>query len=93
MELRQSGTARHRTRGGFPAPLPGTQPVKCKCRAFPVGAHSKKPEAFAGYIDRLWPRMRKLKMYQRRQSLRPGDVRLNGMWDFWGNEAGEGEGP
>ncbi len=74
------------TRGDFPAPLPGTQPIKCTDH--PVGRHSQKPAWFAEQIDRLYPDMPKLEMFQRRESLADGDVRLSGNWDFWGNQAG-----
>lgn len=77
------------TRGDFPAPLPGTQPIKCM--DFPVGAHSQKPPWYAEQIDRLYPDMPKLEMFQRRESLQAGDIRLNGKWDFWGNQAGAPE--
>jgi hypothetical protein len=36
--------------------------------------------------------MRKLELFQRKESLQPGDIRLNGKWDFWGNQAGTPEG-
>ena len=36
--------------------------------------------------------LRKLELFNRRESLADGDVRLNGSWDFWGFEAaGAGE--
>ncbi len=78
------------TRGDFPAPIPGTQPIKCTDH--PVGRHSEKPVWFAEQIDRLYPTMPKLEMFQRRESLADGDVRLNGKWEFWGNQAGTQEG-
>ena len=53
--------------------------------------HSRKPEWFAREIDRLFPSMRKLELFQRKDSLADGDVRRNGMWDFWGHESGSGE--
>lgn len=74
------------TRGDFPAPLPGTQPIKCT--EHPVGRHSAKPVFFACEIDRLYPDMPKLEMFQRRESLAPDDIRLSGRWTFWGNQAG-----
>lgn len=77
------------TRGGFPAPLPGTQPIKCTDH--PIGAHSAKPVWFAEQIDRLFPDLRKLEMFQRKDSLADGDIRLAGNWDFWGNQAGRPE--
>lgn len=56
--------------------------------------HSRKPVWFAEEIERLYPDMRKLELFQRKESLQPGDIRLNGKWEFWGNQAGtpEGEG-
>jgi N6-adenosine-specific RNA methylase IME4/ParB-like chromosome segregation protein Spo0J len=50
--------------------------------------HSCKPEWFAKEIERLHPTMRKLELFQRRESLADGDIRLNGNWHFWGFEAG-----
>lgn len=78
------------TRGDFPAPLPGTQPIKCTDH--PVSRHSQKPAWFAEQIDRLYPDMPKLEMFQRKESLAEGDVRLAGQWEFWGNQAGRPEG-
>jgi len=75
------------TRGDFPAPLPGSQPVKCTEHA--VSEHSRKPVWFAEQINRLYPDMPKLEMFQRRDSLAEGDIRLNGTWDFWGNQSGQ----
>jgi N6-adenosine-specific RNA methylase IME4 len=54
--------------------------------------HSRKPVWFAEEIERLYPDMRKLELFQRKESLQPGDIRLNGKWDFWGNQAGTPEG-
>ncbi|MGM4909141.1 MT-A70 family methyltransferase [Rhizobium sp. 768_B6_N1_8] len=53
--------------------------------------HSRKPAWFAEQIDRLYPTMRKLELFQRKESLAEGDIRLNGNWIFWGNQAGEPE--
>jgi N6-adenosine-specific RNA methylase IME4/ParB-like chromosome segregation protein Spo0J len=64
------------TRGNPPAPLPGTQPVKCT--PHPVGRHSEKPGWYAGQIERLYPAVPKLEMFCR--DPRPG-------WDAWGYEA------
>jgi N6-adenosine-specific RNA methylase IME4/ParB-like chromosome segregation protein Spo0J len=74
------------------APLPGTQPPSLYSEK--KTAHSRKPVWFAEQIERQWPELRKLELFQRKDSLAPGDVRLNGNWDFWGNQAGtpEGEG-
>ncbi|MBB3944683.1 N6-adenosine-specific RNA methylase IME4 [Rhizobium skierniewicense] len=71
------------------APLPGTQPQSV--HAEPKTEHSRKPVWYAEQIDRLWPGMRKLELFQRKGSLAEGDIRLNGMWDFWGNQAGSPE--
>jgi N6-adenosine-specific RNA methylase IME4/ParB-like chromosome segregation protein Spo0J len=51
--------------------------------------HSRKPVWFAEEIERLHPDMRKLELFQRRESLEPGDIRLNGKWSFWGFESGD----
>jgi N6-adenosine-specific RNA methylase IME4/ParB-like chromosome segregation protein Spo0J len=75
-------------RGDFPAPLPGTQAPSV--HAEKKGRHSAKPCFFAEMIERLYPDMRKLELFQREASLAPDDVRRNGGWSFWGFEAGEG---
>ncbi len=54
--------------------------------------HSRKPVWFAEEIERLYPDMRKLELFQRKESLQSGDIRLNGKWEFWGNQAGTPEG-
>lgn len=72
------------------APLMGTQPESLY--AEPKADHSRKPVWFAEQIDRQWPELRKLELFQRKDSLAEGDIRLNGMWDFWGNQAGMPEG-
>lgn len=72
------------------APLMGTQPESLYSE--PKTEHSRKPVWFAEQIDRLWPTLRKLELFQRKDSLADGDVRLNGKWDFWGNQAGAPEG-
>lgn len=64
------------TRGDVPAPLPGTQPLKCTDH--PVGEHSAKPAWFAEQIERLYPEIPKLEMFCR--APRPG-------WQAWGFEA------
>lgn len=74
-------------RGNFPGLIPGTQTESLY--AEPRTTHSRKPVWFAEQIDRLFPDMRKLELFQRRESLAEGDVRLNGQWSFWGFEAGE----
>ncbi len=74
-------------RGNFPGLIPGTQTESLY--AEPRTKHSRKPVWFAEQIDRLFPDMRKLELFQRRESLADGDVRLNGQWSFWGFEAGE----
>ncbi|MBB4007788.1 MT-A70 family methyltransferase [Allorhizobium taibaishanense] len=67
------------------APLPGTQPESLYAEA--KTEHSRKPVWFAEQIDRLWPQLPKLELFQRKESLCAGDVRLAGNWDFWGFEA------
>ncbi|MUZ64139.1 MT-A70 family methyltransferase [Agrobacterium vitis] len=67
------------------APLPGTQPDSLYAEA--KTEHSRKPVWFAEQIDRLWPQLPKLELFQRKESLTEGDVRLGGKWDFWGFEA------
>jgi N6-adenosine-specific RNA methylase IME4 len=57
----------------------------------PKTDHSRKPVWFAEEIERMFPDMRKLELFQRRDSLAEGDVRLNGKWEFWGNQAGTPE--
>lgn len=74
-------------RGDFPGLIMGTQPESLYSEV--KGGHSRKPVWFAEQIDRLFPEMRKLELFQRKASLAEGDVRLNGMWDFWGFEAGD----
>lgn len=74
-------------RGNFPGLIPGTQTESLY--AEPRTTHSRKPVWFAEQIDRLFPDMRKLELFQRRESLCDGDVRLDGQWSFWGFEAGE----
>lgn len=74
-------------RGNFPGLIPGTQTESLYVE--PRTTHSRKPIWFAEQIDRLFPDMRKLELFQRRESLADGDVRLNGQWSFWGFEAGE----
>lgn len=71
------------------APLPGTQPDSLY--AEPKTEHSRKPAWFAEQIERQWPELRKLELFQRKASLAGGDIRLNGLWDFWGNQAGAPE--
>lgn len=69
------------------APLMGTQPESLYSET--KTEHSRKPIWFAEQIDRLWPGLRKIELFQRRDSLVEGDIRLNGMWDFWGNQAAD----
>ncbi|NTA10832.1 ParB N-terminal domain-containing protein [Agrobacterium tumefaciens] len=71
------------------APEMGTQPPSLYAEK--KGPHSRKPVWFAEQIDRLYPTLPKLEMFQRRESLADGDVRLRGNWSFWGNQAGEPE--
>lgn len=77
-------------RGNFPAPLPGTQSASVFAEV--KGEHSAKPVYFAEMIERLYPDLPKLELFQRRESLAEGDIRLNGTWTFWGNQAGTPEG-
>ncbi|MDO5895105.1 MT-A70 family methyltransferase [Agrobacterium sp. Azo12] len=72
------------------APLMGTQPESLYSEA--KTEHSRKPVWFAEQIERLWPELRKIELFQRKDSLGPDDVRLNGNWEFWGNQAGTPEG-
>ncbi|WP_244564371.1 MT-A70 family methyltransferase [Rhizobium sp. RU36D] len=72
-------------RGSPVAPLPGTQPQTVHREA--KGQHSAKPQFFAETIEHLFPGVPKLELFNRRESLVEGDVRLNGKWDFWGFEA------
>jgi N6-adenosine-specific RNA methylase IME4 len=66
------------TRGNVPAPAMGDQfPA---LQHAPVGAHSAKPELFAGIIESYFPNLPKIEL-NRRGPPRPG-------WDAWGNEAG-----
>ena len=64
------------TRGGIPAPTPGTQPPSVL--AYNSAGHSKKPHEFRGIISKLYPNVPKLEMFARGKAP-PG-------WDFWGNE-------
>ncbi|WHA40936.1 MT-A70 family methyltransferase [Agrobacterium larrymoorei] len=72
------------------APMPGTQPPSLYSE--PKTEHSRKPVWYAEQIDRLWPNLQKFELFQRKDSLADGDIRLNGKWDFWGNQAGLPEG-
>ncbi|KRA05391.1 hypothetical protein ASD74_02525 [Rhizobium sp. Root564] len=72
------------------APLMGMQPPSLYAEK--KSEHSRKPVWFAEQIERQWPELRKLELFQRKDSLSEGDIRLNGMWDFWGNQAGTPEG-
>ncbi|WP_099864709.1 MT-A70 family methyltransferase [Pararhizobium haloflavum] len=72
-------------RGNFPAPLPGTQAASVHAER--KGRHSAKPVHFAAMIERLYPEMRKLELFQRTESLAEDDPRRSGQWDFWGFES------
>ncbi|WP_099866046.1 MT-A70 family methyltransferase [Pararhizobium haloflavum] len=72
-------------RGNFPAPLPGTQAASVHAER--KGRHSAKPVHFAAMIERLYPEMRKLELFQRAESLAEDDPRRSGQWDFWGFES------
>lgn len=77
-------------RGNFPGIPEGSQPHSLFSEI--KTEHSRKPVWFAEQIERLFPDMRKLELFQRRESLGAGDIRLNGNWSFWGFEASEGGG-
>lgn len=76
------------TRGKSPpaCPMPGDQEPSVYREV--KGGHSVKPVFFAEMIERYYPGLQKLEMFQRKQSLAKDDVRLNGTWEFWGNESG-----
>ncbi|WP_244479489.1 MT-A70 family methyltransferase [Rhizobium sp. Leaf384] len=76
-------------RGDFPGLEMGTQPESLYSEA--KTEHSRKPMWFAKEIDRLFPDMRKLELFQRKESLHFADVRNGPTWAFWGFEAGEPE--
>jgi N6-adenosine-specific RNA methylase IME4 len=76
-------------RGNFPGLEEGSQPHSLISEV--KGGHSRKPVQFAEIIDRLFPGLPKLELFQRRESLVAGDVRLSGDWAFWGNQAGTPE--
>ena len=76
-------------RGDFPGLMEGSQPHSLFSEV--KGDHSRKPVRVAADIDRLFPDLPKLELFQRRQSLAPGDPRLTGNWSFWGNESGVAE--
>jgi N6-adenosine-specific RNA methylase IME4 len=64
------------TRGSVPAPAPGQQyPSVISADA---AEHSRKPDAFAEMIAKMFPNARPLEMFARKA--RAG-------WDAWGNEA------
>ncbi|MEP2977981.1 MAG: MT-A70 family methyltransferase [Lentilitoribacter sp.] len=73
-----------------PCPLPGEQADSLYSEK--KGEHSAKPVHFAQVINDYYPDLPKLEMFQRESSLAPDDVRLNGSWTFWGNEASENGG-
>lgn len=66
------------TRGGFPAPVPGTQP-RSMYRERKTD-HSVKPAWFAEQIERIYPNLPKIELFTR--NARPG-------WSTWGNQAGD----
>lgn len=72
-------------RGNIPAPLPGTQPQSVYRE--PKRGHSWKPPYFAEAIEHCFPGLPKLELFNRKQSLADGDVRLSDHWTLWGNEA------
>lgn len=65
-------------RGAFPPP-PEALRVGSVIAA-PVGAHSEKPAVFAELIEKWWPGVAKVELFQRGDTPRPG-------WAVWGNEA------
>lgn len=77
------------TRGDFPGLIPGTQPHSVYSET--KGDHSVKPTWFAAEIDRLFPDLPKLELFQRKDSLHFADVRNGPTWSFWGFEAGGDE--
>ena len=76
-------------RGNIPAPAP--QDIERNLYSEKKGRHSVKPVHFAEMIDRFYPTLAKLELFQRKQSLVKGDIRLHrrkqGRWAFWGFEA------
>ena len=59
-------------KGNVPAPAPGTQfPSVIEAR---VGEHSEKPECFAEMIEEMFPSVRPLEMFARKERLRVGRV-------------------
>jgi N6-adenosine-specific RNA methylase IME4 len=64
------------TRGGIPAPAPGTQ--WDSVIEAPVGVHSEKPEEAYELIEDLFPKLPKIEMYARGK--RAG-------FDRWGSES------
>lgn len=67
------------------APLPGENPPSLYSER--KSEHSRKPVWFAEQIERQFRGLKKLELFNRRESLADGDVRLNGDWEFWGFEA------
>lgn len=70
------------TRGAFPAPAPGEQPIDLQ--KYPRGAHSAKPLQFRDQIAELYPNVPKLEMFARVPE--DGSPPPEG-WDVWGAEA------
>lgn len=64
------------SRGGFPAPIPGTQPRSLYQEK--KTDHSVKPAWFAEQIERIWPKLPKIELFAR--TPRPG-------WAVWGNQS------
>jgi hypothetical protein len=69
------------TRGGVPAPAPGTQ-FDSAFNA-PVGRHSEKPVIAYEMIERMFPSLPKIELFAR--AARRG-------WSCWGNEAPSDDG-
>ncbi|OLP56925.1 hypothetical protein BJF92_11215 [Rhizobium rhizosphaerae] len=74
-------------RGNFPGLTEGTQPASLFAER--RQGHSRKPEAIARMIDRLFPDLPKIELFQRAESLALDDVRRGDGWHLWGFEAGE----
>lgn len=68
------------TKGNPPCPLPGTQEVSVYRERRTI-EHSRKPEFFLDMIDRHYPDVPKIELFQRAGvPVRPG-------WDVWGNQS------
>ena len=72
------------TRGKPPAPAPGTQPHSI-IEAM-KGKHSAKPENFRKMIERFYPNLPKIELFQRDDGKGPPKG-----WSLWGYESSEEE--